>query len=67
MISQDSAMLYVIAGRPLGRRGNPVSRFSRAASHPPHAHASQITSAPEAAAISVNGTPMRRKSFVATV
>lgn len=44
------------------RRPFAASRFARA-----YAHTSQITSAPETAAISVNGMPMRRKSLVATL
>ena len=34
---------------------------------PPYAHTSQITSAPETAAMRVKGMPMRRKSFVSTL
>ncbi len=33
----------------------------------PYAHTSQITSAPETAAMRVKGTPMRKKSFVSTL
>ena len=56
---------------PLNRR-NPKDFFLNSSLHSPHstlpyAHTSQITSAPETAAISVKGMPMRRKSFVSTL
>jgi len=62
-----------VQGIGLERRGNPVlNQWLHLASRCPnstlnYAHTSQITSAPETAAINVKGMPMRRKSRVSTL